>query len=682
MLTGADLAVHQALGITAAMLERMQIRRVDDREARETLALNGRTGRLDGVLYPYIDPRHQRVVTYRLRRDQPDFERGKPRNKYLSSYGDKHHWYFAGVDAAVLTDTTIPVIAVEAEKSVLSVMCAADQLSRRVVAIGLGGCFGWRGRIGKVETPTGGHADEYGPLPDFDYLTWAARDVVLVFDSNASSNATVQAARRAFGGELTRRGARIRILDLVPEPGINGPDDFIGRHGAERFFALVDAAPDAPTFDVIFRLNQRHAVVREAGKTVVITEEHDPVLNRRVVTRSSFADFRNFYLCDTVRGGIDPATGVPKVTALGHFWLTHPDRRQYEGIVMTPGRDVPGYLNLWRGFAVEPQAGDWSRFHAHLFEVICASNHTLYEYVLAWMAAGVQHPDRPAEVALAMRGPRGVGKGIFARTYGELFGQHYLQIANPKHLTGNFNAHLRDAIVLFADEAFWAGDKAGESVLKMLITEPVLAIEGKGRDVVFARNLLHLIIASNHDWVVPAGMDERRFCVLDIDPTFQRDHAYFGAIVAELEAGGRAAMLHDLLAHDISGLNLRTAPDTEALRQQKVFSMLPAEKWLFDKLMAGTWQPEHDEWQTFVLKDALHQDYVECLQKIGIDRRSTETELGMFISRVFGAKVQTVRRWVDGKRRWGWTFPNLETCRLDFDQLTQSQHPWPDDESV
>ena len=40
-------------------------------------------------------------------------------------------------------------------------------------------------------------------------------------------------------------------------------------------------------------------------------------------------------------------------------------------------------------------------------------------------------------------------------------------------------SHLEDAILDFADEAFWAPDRRGEGALKMLITEPVLPIEGK-----------------------------------------------------------------------------------------------------------------------------------------------------------------------------------------------------------
>ena len=680
MLTAADFALHAQLGIEPDVLEQLQVRRVDDLDARATLGLTTRVGRLDGVLYPYLVPGQAHPVTHRLRRDHPELEQGGPKNKYVSAYGDHRHLYFATVDPALLSDAIVPVIVAEAEKSALAIACAPRRQARSILPIGLGGCWGWRGRIGKAANARGVTVDEVGPLPDLGRIKWTDRDTILAFDANAASQPAVQAARRALARELASRGAQVRILSLPVEEGINGPDDYLGRHGDAAFFTLVDAALDVVTFDVMFRLNAIHAVVPEAGKTIVITEEWDPVLERQVLQRSTFADFRNRYLNESVDTGRRHRNGEPIRVPLGHFWLAHPDRRQYAGIVMSPSRSVPDYLNLWRGFAVEPQPGTWTRLRDHVEHVICQGDPEVFAYVLAWLAHCVQHPDRQPEVALALRGPRGTGKGIFARSVGSLFGQHYLQIANARHLTGNFNSHLQDCIVLFADEAFWAGDKAGESVLKMLITEPVIPIERKGRDLVLVPNLLHLMLASNADWVVPAGMDERRFCVLDVTATHQQDHAYFSALLEELKHGGRAGLLYDLLHYDLSTVNLRAAPVTEALRHQKVLSLQPAERWLFDKLMAGQWRPDHDEWQTVIPKEALHEDYVQCLQRIGIDRRSTETELGMFISKIFGSEVQITRRIVDGKRCWCWTVSNLEACRLAFDLATQSQHPWPKDD--
>jgi hypothetical protein len=683
-LTPNDLAKHAALGIERDVLDRQHVHRVDDREAREKLALNGRTGRLDGVLYPYFLPGQPSPVTHRLRRDHPDIEQGRPRNKYLSGYGDRRHLYFVLPDhESTLADTGIPVVIVESEKGAMAVACAMRRQGRRVLAIALGGCYGWRGRIGKMTAAhTNAQVDEWGVLPDFDRIVWINRETVIAFDANAAINPHVQSARRGLTRELLRRQATARILTLPVEDGINGPDDYIGCHGAAAFGALLDSTIDALTVDYVLRLNQRHAVVREGGRTVVITEGRDPVLDRGVVTRESFSDFRNFYLRERVQVGVETEgkrKGQPIMKPLGHAWLTSPDRRQYDGIVMNPAGDVPGYLNLWRGFAVTPTLGSWQRLHDHLFQVICGSNSMLFDYVVAWLAAGVQHPERPAEVALALRGPRGTGKGLFARAYGDLFGQHYLQIANTKHLTGHFNAHLEDCVVLFADEAFWAGDKAGESVLKMLVTEPVIPIERKGRDVVLAKNRLRLILASNHDWIVPAGMDERRFCVLDVDSSKRGDHDYFAAIVQELDAGGRAAFVHDLQQFDLSGVNLRQVPHTEALRQQKVLSLAANERWLFDKLMSGRWLEEHDGFESWVVKDQLHEDYVARLAKVGIDRRSTETELGMFIKKMV-PEAQSVRRTVNGRRQWVWQWPTLAALRVGFDAATQCRHPWPEAE--
>jgi site-specific recombinase XerD len=68
-----------------------------------------------------------------------------------------------------------------------------------------------------------------------------------------------------------------------------------------------------------------------------------------------------------------------------------------------------------------------------------------------------------------MRGKQGTGKGVFARGFGHLLNQHFLHLARSKHLVGNFNAHLRDAVVVFADEAFLAADdKETEGVLKAI----------------------------------------------------------------------------------------------------------------------------------------------------------------------------------------------------------------------
>lgn len=223
----------------------------------------------------------------------------------------------------------------------------------------------------------------------------------------------------------------------------------------------------------------------------------------------------------------------------------------------------------------------------HIRDVLAGGDEACAFYIVRWAAWAVQNPGRRAEVALVLRGGKGAGKGVFANTMADIFGAHGLQIFNPKHLVGNFNAHMRSCLLLFADEAFWAGDKAGESTLKGLVTEPKLFIEQKGLDAVAWPNKLHIIMAANADWVVPASKDERRYAVFNVSDAHASDHKYFQALHAEINSGGREAMLYDLLRVDLTGWHPRDIPQTEALREQKMHSMPPLWDWWESVLQNG-----------------------------------------------------------------------------------------------
>src|SRR4029077_6289705 len=71
--------------------------------------------------------------------------------------------------------------------------------------LGLGGCWGWRGRIGRTEAANGERVDEVGPLPDL--ARCAHRRTFILLDSNVETNPKVKMARRALakGPEKTNR---------------------------------------------------------------------------------------------------------------------------------------------------------------------------------------------------------------------------------------------------------------------------------------------------------------------------------------------------------------------------------------------------------------------------------------------------------------------------------------------
>src|SRR5215204_2312773 len=121
-------------------------------------------------------------------------------------------------------------------------------------------------------------------------------------------------------------------------------------------------------------------------------------------------------------------------------------------------------------------------------------------------------------------------------------------------------------------------------------------IEAKGYDAEQSRNCTHLIMASNSDWVVPAGLEERRFLVLDVGESQMQNSEFFGALDRELESGGREALLHLLLNRDLSGFNVRRFPQTEALREQKLLSLETHEEEWIQVLRDGV-TPDLDFWK-------------------------------------------------------------------------------------
>ena len=299
---------------------------------------------------------------------------------------------------------------------------------------------------------------------------------------------------------------------------------------------------------VVEELNLKHFVTMIGGKTTVVNEVHDPAMERNILTYSTPTDFKNYYSNRFI-------TIDDRPVSIGHHWFKHPLRRQFPGITFMPGETSPymGNYNLWKGFNVSPIALNpaepdnikgFSIFWDHIKNNIANGDDATAAYIIGWMADMVQHPRKRLGVSLVLRSDeQGTGKGLFAKIFGHLFGKHYLHVTNPRHLTGNFNAHLIDCLLLFADEAFWAGDKSAEGALKTLITEELRAVEIKGKDVFQARNFTRLLIASNKSWVVPSELHDRRFVILDVNPQRKRDTDYFGKMIKQMESGGYEALL-------------------------------------------------------------------------------------------------------------------------------------------
>ena len=187
-------------------------------------------------------------------------------------------------------------------------------------------------------------------------------------------------------------------------------------------------------------------------------------------------------------------------------------------------------------------------------------------------------------------------------------------------------------------------------------------------------NFSRIIISSNNDWVVPAGAEERRFCVIEPGDSMMQNSNYFKSINEELNNGGYEAMLYDLQNIDLEGIDLRRFPKTNALSIQKSISSSDVEKFWEDRLYDGSTISDQDEWKNSILCYDLYQDYILFSKKIGNSRPKTMSSFGKNLKNVI-PEIER-QRGTTKKRNYIYILPDLEQCRLAFDKARNTKTNW------
>lgn len=345
------------------------------------------------------------------------------------------------------------------------------------------------------------------------------------------------------------------------------------------------------------RMNEAYALVKYGGKVEVMLRR--PCIADVQKAGWDFISADSLQLLHGNEVAMD-TVGTKTILMLGKWWLTHRYRRTYNSVVFDPdqksGEIDTGkglIFNTWEGLAIEePEKGNWKKIRTHIYRVLCNSNHTKFKYVIRWFAWAVQNPGKRAEVALIFKGGKGAGKGCILNMFCDIFGAHGCYISSRKHLVGEFNKHLSTSCFLYADEAYHPGDKDAEGALKALITEPNMMMEAKRKDVIQAKNCLHIVMATNASWVVPITEDERRYFINEVSnerciggELESTREEYFDALFAEINGEGKSAMLHFLMNLNLKGWHPRySVPRTDELRNQVILS-LPKQKYAIHTML-------------------------------------------------------------------------------------------------
>lgn len=504
-----------------------------------------------------------------------------------------------------------------------------------------------------------------------EFITWSISDPS--FSDQASAIAARWNSLCVSGSEpqVTERTLFKALIDA-------GRGDLLPRDSAEDDFPddLPPISEDGAALDPItakvLEMNRQFCAVLEGGDYSIFMEDMDEVFDppRRVWTPMSRSAFRFYHENELVA-----LPDQKQRKSVADVWLQHPRMRKYPGIAMDPEGKHPNKLNLWQGWSVEPAPGDWSLTRELIDDVLCAGDAACADYVRRWIAFMLQHPGVRPETAIAFRGSEGTGKSTLGRILMRIAGAHGMTVSSPTQFAGRFNAHLRNIAFLFADEAFWPGDKGAEGTLKQLVTEPVISFEPKGKDIKTGRNLVHLMMASNESWMVPAGVEARRFAVFDVTERRKNDRVFFSRLWAQLDQGGLGGMVHDLMELDLDGWHpAHNPPRTQALAEQKLMSLDPPAKFWFEALDRGELPGVSEaEWLAGSVsltteRNVLLEDYDVFLKRNRIYSLKASHKALATAGRDFGLVAGKSK----GDER-AWTLPPLAEARLRFEARIGAQ---------
>ena len=491
-----------------------------------------------------------------------------------------------------------------------------------------------------------------------------------------------------IASQITQVAKSVHWLELPDIPEKGDLSDWLGIEGndLEKFNALIrttavqwtsDLAdkwedssedfdelsePEVFNAKLFEELNQKYAIAPVGNKTLILEESEEEI---RYLTPSDF----NLSLEN--KFAFDNSGKYPKQIPAYKWWRSHPERREYNRVDFLPEIETPdGVFNMWKGFAVQPKGGleNIPLFHELLDEVICSGNERWAIYLWSWLANMVQCPEEKPGVAIVMRSDaQGVGKSRFVKYIGSLLGRHFRTVTHGSHIHGNFNGHLKDTLLLFGDEAVWGGDRSTESILKQLITEPLMIIEMKGKDVFEIRSYLRLMLATNSEWAAPVSLTDRRYFVLDVSNSRKNDHDFFKKLIDEQNHGGSEALLNALMDFDLSNFEVRNIPETPARLDQKFLSMDMIQKWWVDVLSDENFtigeKILHIEQDNRVPISDLSTSFDEYAKEHNPRHRlwSVKRFCGQFRKLVSNVEIKRVG---SGPREY--QFPSLNECQLFF----------------
>ena len=389
--------------------------------------------------------------------------------------------------------------------------------------------------------------------------------------------------------------------------------------------------------DAIDLLNS-HYLIGKSEQEVAIFRIRDDGLLTFTPPEQFKLDVANIFVQPSARSG----RSIP----VEKFWKESPFRHQRVIVFKPTGAIKASEFNLWRGFAVEPREG-WQqirRLLRHILKVICRRDKEKFKYLLRWLAWAVQNPDRQAGVVIVLKGRmQGTGKSTLGVVMLKIFGQHGALIDDSDRLLGRFNDWVEPVSCILAEEILWANDHKTADKLKSRVTADTFQIERKNGAIRQIPNRLHLMMTTNHDHAVGAGVGDRRFVVYDVADVHACDKNWFDPIYQDLDQGGACQLLRFLQNVKLGDWHPRQILKTAEATEQQRMSGDSVSQWSqacieADAIIGGTsyGARQHDLGGRIASKD-LREAYTGFCKQHSL-RPANQEVFGKACAEMFGAR--------------------------------------------
>lgn len=268
------------------------------------------------------------------------------------------------------------------------------------------------------------------------------------------------------------------------------------------------------------------------------------------------------------------------------MWLKDTEHiRTFEAFEFKPNLPTTtGYFNLFRGFPLLPQEGDWSIIHELIWD-LSGRNQDVYDYILKWTAHLFQKPyEKHGNMLIFSSEKEGVGKDTFCDyVLQPLLGDEYYYSTGDmeKDIFGRFNRYLSNKLLIKLEEMEYEVTNKYDSKFKTWMTCPKIQYEEKGINKTIPFDSYHRFIGtSNEACPVRLSKSFRRFFLINPYQGNSGNTQHWNRIYKGLENKQvLQAFLFHLLSMDISDWSPREKVETDALINARASQAPPHAGW-------------------------------------------------------------------------------------------------------